>query len=92
MKEVAPVRAVDENTPCLELWHGPTCAFKDMAHEMLPHLLRLPGETKERRRCVSWSIHSGDTGKYALEGFKDVDKTRIGVLPRDGVSAIQEPE
>ena len=39
VKEVAPVRAVDENTYCLELWHGPTCAFKDMALQMLPHLL-----------------------------------------------------
>ena len=38
---IAPVRRLDERTHCLELWHGPTCAFKDMALQMLPHLLRL---------------------------------------------------
>lgn len=92
VKEVAPVRAVDEKTYCLELWHGPTCAFKDMALQMLPHLLTasLEKNNEEKTVCILVAT-SGDTGKAALEGFKDVDKTRILVFyPKDGVSAIQE--
>ena len=75
MKEVAPVRAVDENTYCLELWHGPTCAFKDMALQMLPHLLSasLVKNQEEKTVCILVAT-SGDTGKAALEGFKDVDR------------------
>ena len=81
VKEVAPVRAVDENTYCLELWHGPTCAFKDMALQMLPHLLSasLVKNQEEKTVCILVAT-SGDTGKAALEGFKDVDKTRILVF------------
>ena len=89
---VAPVRALDGNTYCLELWHGPTCAFKDMALQMLPHLLSasLVKNQEEKTVCILVAT-SGDTGKAALEGFKDVDKTRILVFyPKDGVSAIQE--
>ena len=92
VKEVAPVRPVDENTYCLELWHGPTCAFKDMALQMLPHLLSasLVKNQEEKTACILVAT-SGDTGKAALEGFRDVDRTRILVFyPRDGVSAIQE--
>lgn len=90
--EVAPVRRVDENTFCLELWHGPTCAFKDMALQMLPHLLTasLKKSGEKKRVCVLVAT-SGDTGKGALEGFRDVDRTKILVFyPRNGVSAIQE--
>ena len=89
---VAPVRALDSNTFCLELWHGPTCAFKDMALQMLPHLLTasLRKQEEEKTVCILVAT-SGDTGKGALEGFKDVDHTRILVFyPKDGVSAIQE--
>ena len=92
VKEVAPVRQVDGNTYCLELWHGPTCAFKDMALQMLPHLLTasLKKNQEEKTVCILVAT-SGDTGKAALEGFRDVDKTRILVFyPKDGVSAIQE--
>ena len=92
VKEVAPVRQVDGNTYCLELWHGPTCAFKDMALQMLPHLLSasLVKNQEEKTACILVAT-SGDTGKAALEGFRDVDRTRILVFyPRDGVSAIQE--
>ncbi len=91
-KEVAPVRAVDENTYCLELWHGPTCAFKDMALQMLPYLLSasLVKNQEEKTVCILVAT-SGDTGKAALEGFRDVEKTRILVFyPKDGVSHIQE--
>ena len=90
--EAAPVRRVDGNTHCLELWHGPTCAFKDMALQMLPQLLSasLVKNGEEKRVCILVAT-SGDTGKAALEGFKDVDRTRILVFyPRDGVSDIQK--
>ena len=90
--EVAPVHAVDANTHCLELWHGPTCAFKDMALQMLPHLLTTSlKKNGERKKVCILVATSGDTGKGALEGFKDVDQTRILVFyPKDGVSDIQE--
>lgn len=90
--QIAPLYALDENTSVLELWHGPTCAFKDMALQMLPYLLtaslRKTGETKTA--CILVAT-SGDTGKAALEGFRDVDGTKILVFyPRDGVSDIQK--
>ncbi len=89
---VAPVHKIDEGTFCLELWHGPTSAFKDMALQMLPYLLTasLQKTEEEKTACILVAT-SGDTGKAALEGFRDVDKTRILVFyPKDGVSAIQE--
>ena len=90
--EAAPVKQVDGNTWCLELWHGPTCAFKDMALQMLPQLLSasLVKNREEKQVCILVAT-SGDTGKAALEGFRDVDRTRILVFyPRDGVSDIQK--
>ena len=89
---VAPVRVLDENTFCLELWHGPTCAFKDMALQMLPHLLTASLRKLEEEKTVCILVAtSGDTGKGALEGFRDVEHTKILVFyPKDGVSAIQE--
>ena len=88
---VAPTRFADENTAFLELWHGPTCAFKDMALQMLPHLLTASLEkTGERRQVCILVATSGDTGKAALEGFRDVGRTRIFVYyPDGGVSRIQ---
>ncbi len=89
---VAPLRGLDERTHCLELWHGPTCAFKDIALQMLPHLLSasLVKNNEDKTACILVAT-SGDTGKAALEGFRDVDKTKILVFyPKDGVSAIQE--
>ncbi|EOS63379.1 threonine synthase [Oscillibacter sp. 1-3] len=91
---VAPVRTLDENTHCLELWHGPTSAFKDMALQMLPQLLsaalRKTGEDKTV--CILVAT-SGDTGKAAMEGFADVPQTRICVFyPKDGVSRVQEAQ
>ena len=86
------MRALDSNTFCLELWHGPTCAFKDMALQMLPHLLTASLRKLEEEKTVCILVAtSGDTGKGALEGFRDVDHTKILVFyPKDGVSAIQE--
>lgn len=88
----APLHILDDTTGVLELWHGPTCAFKDMALQMLPYLLTASlkkcGETREV--CIL-AATSGDTGKAALEGFKDVPGTRVVVFyPRDGVSEMQK--
>lgn len=90
--EIAPVRKLENGTYFLELWHGPTCAFKDMALQILPHLLISSLEkTGEKKRVCILVATSGDTGKAALEGFCDVDKTKILVFyPADGVSEIQE--
>ncbi len=90
--DVAPVVQLDEATHMLELWHSPTCAFKDMALQMLPHLLTasLKKTGEERTVCILVAT-SGDTGKAALEGFRDVGRTKILVFyPRDGVSDIQK--
>ena len=90
--DVAPVHKLDDNTYCLELWHGPTCAFKDMALQILPHLLSASLEKNDEKKTVCILVAtSGDTGKAALEGFRNVDKTKILVFyPKDGVSDIQE--
>jgi threonine synthase len=91
-KRIAPLVQLNENVNILELWHGPTCAFKDMALQILPHFLvkavRKTGETSE---IVILVATSGDTGKAALEGFRDVEGTRIIVFyPQDGVSQVQK--
>ena len=88
----APLRRVGGKTWCLELWHGPTSAFKDMALQMLPQLLsaslRKTGE--EKTACILVAT-SGDTGKAAMEGFADVPQTKILVFyPENGVSQIQK--
>ena len=89
--EIAPLHKLDHNTHFLELWHGPTCAFKDMALQMLPYLLEASlKKTGEKREVCILVATSGDTGKAALEGFCDVPGTRIMVFyPRDGVSDAQ---
>ena len=76
----------------LELWHGPTSAFKDMALQILPHLLtKSLKKTSSGKEAVILVATSGDTGKAALEGFKDVDGTKIMVFyPVDGVSPMQK--
>ncbi len=78
----------------LELWHGPTCAFKDMALQILPHLLtKSLKKTYDGKDAVILVATSGDTGKAALEGFKDVDHTKIIVFyPVDGVSPMQKQQ
>jgi len=89
---VAPVVTLNENTSVLELWHGPTCAFKDMALQMLPYLLSasLKKTGEDKTVCILVAT-SGDTGKAALEGFRDVEQTKILVFfPKDGVSEIQQ--
>lgn len=82
----------DKNLSVLELWHGPTFAFKDMALQILPHLLiQAVEKTGEKKEIVILVATSGDTGKAALEGFADVDGTKIVVFyPDEGVSAVQK--
>ena len=90
--DTAPVVKLTEGKNLLELWHGPTCAFKDMALQMLPHLLTASlRKTGESRTACILVATSGDTGKAALEGFRDVDRTKILVFyPDGGVSEIQK--
>lgn len=83
---------LNDSTYFLELWHGPTCAFKDMALQILPYLLTTSmKKTNENDEVVILVATSGDTGKAALEGFRDVPGTRIVVFyPDNGVSEIQK--
>ena len=91
-KEVAPIKAVTDKLWSLELWHGPTCAFKDMALQMLPHLMTVAMKKNNVDKKVLIVVAtSGDTGKAALEGFKDVPDTKIiTFFPEDGVSRVQK--
>lgn len=91
---IAELAHLFDGTYMLELWHGPTCAFKDMALQILPYLLTTA--TKKinlNKKVVILVATSGDTGKAALEGFKDVEGTEILVFyPEDGVSAMQKKQ
>ena len=91
--ELTPLREAGDDL-FLELYHGPTSAFKDVALCLLPHLM-----TAASAKCgnaediLILTATSGDTGKAALEGFRDVDGIRILVFyPRDGVSAVQKAQ
>lgn len=90
--EIAPVIRLNDTVFILELWHGPTCAFKDMALQVLPRLLTASlRKTGDDAEMVILVATSGDTGKAALEGFRDVPGTRIIVFyPDEGVSRVQE--
>jgi threonine synthase len=90
--DIAPLYKMNDNVYILELWHGPTCAFKDMALQILPHLLvKAVRKTGEKSEIVILVATSGDTGKAALEGFKDVEGTKIIVFfPDNGVSEVQK--
>ncbi len=90
--DIAPLRKLNDHVFMLELWHGPTCAFKDMALQLMPHLLvRAVHKTGEANKIVILVATSGDTGKAALEGFKDIEGTEIIVFyPKRGVSRVQE--
>ena len=91
-KKVAPLHTLTDKAEILELWKGPTCAFKDMALQLLPYLLTVASsKSAPDKQIVILVATSGDTGKAALEGFKDVDRTRILVFyPNDGVSPMQK--
>ena len=90
-EEIAPLVKVDD-TYYLELFHGATIAFKDMALSILPHLLTTSAKKNHvQNEIVILTATSGDTGKAALAGFADVEGTRIIVFyPKNGVSKVQE--
>ena len=88
----APISELGDGMYMLELWHGPTCAFKDMALQIMPRLFsRALKKCDEKRTALILVATSGDTGKAALEGYRDVDGTGIKVFyPIDGVSRVQK--
>lgn len=90
--KVAPLVTLSDNAEVLELFRGPTCAFKDMALQLLPYLLTTASKrAAPDKEIVILVATSGDTGKAALEGFKDVPHTRILVFyPALGVSPMQK--
>lgn len=92
-EELTPLVPVGENY-VLELFRGPTCAFKDVALSVLPHLMTAArAQEGVRGETVILTATSGDTGKAALEGFHDVEGTRIFVFyPHNGVSAVQKAQ
>jgi len=89
---IAPLAKLNEHTYILELWHGPTAAFKDMALQIMPHFLaKAIKKVESTNEVVILVATSGDTGKAALEGFKDVPGIKIIVFyPYRGVSKVQE--
>ncbi len=91
-KGVAPLHYVDGKTAVMELYHGPTLAFKDVALQILPHFLRVAKKKEnETDKIVILVATSGDTGKAALEGFADVEGMGISVFfPNQGVSRMQQ--
>ncbi len=93
--EISPTTQIGKDF-LLELYHGPTSAFKDVALTILPHLLSTAYKTlktEEKRKIYILTATSGDTGKAALEGFKNVDNTFITVFyPKEGVSSIQKKQ
>ncbi len=91
-ENIAELTPAFGNANILELWHGPTCAFKDMALQILPYLLTTSlKKNGEDKKVVILVATSGDTGKAALEGFKDVPGTEIMVFyPDHGVSSMQK--
>ena len=91
-EKIAPLHTLSDKAEILELWKGPTCAFKDMALQLLPYLLTVAAKkSAPDKKIVILVATSGDTGKAALEGFKDVPGTKILVFyPEDGVSPMQK--
>lgn len=93
-KNICELAQLFDGTYMLELWHGPTCAFKDMALQILPYLITTSSKKINLdKKVVILVATSGDTGKAALEGFKDVEGTQIMVFyPVDGVSKMQKKQ
>lgn len=89
---ITPLHLLNDSSAVLELYHGPTSAFKDVALQILPYLLTTSAKKNgDNRTYVILVATSGDTGKAALEGFKDVPNTKILVFyPNDGVSMVQK--
>ncbi len=90
--EIIPIKKLEDNLFVMELFHGPTLAFKDVALQMLPRLMAKALEKqKTKENVLILTATSGDTGKAALEGFCDVDRVKIVVFyPNEGVSEMQK--
>ncbi len=88
----APITRLGDKIRVLELWHGPTAAFKDMALQIMPRLfVRAIKKTGDERTAHILVATSGDTGKAALEGYRDIDGVKISVFyPVNGVSRVQK--
>ncbi len=88
----APVKKINSRISAIELWHGPTAAFKDMALQLMPRLLSAAiKKSGTDKKALVLVATSGDTGKAALEGYRDVDGIEIDVFyPVDGVSNVQK--
>lgn len=97
-EDICPITSLDDKTHVLELWHGPTSAFKDMALQCLPLFFSASAEKLRTQGAIDHTFlilvaTSGDTGKAALEGFADKPGVQIGVLyPEGGVSDIQHKQ
>ena len=91
-ERIVPLHSIDTDLSISELFHGRTLAFKDLALSLFPYLLTsAKKQEKEDRQILILTATSGDTGKAALEGFKDVDGTNIMVFyPSEGVSPMQQ--
>ncbi len=90
--DAAPLLRMDNGMYMLELFHGPTCAFKDVALTLMPYLLKKSCEKAGvKEKILILTATSGDTGKAALEGFKDQEGVKICVFyPEEGVSKMQK--
>ena len=93
-EEIVPIYKLNDKVSFGELFHGRTLAFKDLALSLFPYLLLLSKEKqKENKKILILAATSGDTGKAALEGFKDIDGINIVVFyPKNGVSPMQEEQ
>lgn len=91
-ENISEISHLFDGTYMLELWHGPTCAFKDMALQILPYFLTTSNRKLSLgKKTVILVATSGDTGKAALDGFRDVEDTQILVFyPEEGVSPMQK--
>lgn len=91
-QDPAPVVSLSSSLNVLELWHGPTSAFKDMALQILPEFLSVAIKKSEQHRKVAiLTATSGDTGKAALAGFQDAEDVKLLVFyPENGVSEMQK--
>lgn len=93
-EKMVEVKSVDENLSFLELYHGPTIAFKDMALTILPYLMKYSKKyVNNEKQTLILTATSGDTGGACLSGFRNVGETKIIVLyPTEGVSKFQEKQ
>ena len=93
-EEPTPLSVLSNTLSILELWHGPTSAFKDMALQILPEFMSVAiKKSKKHNKIAILTATSGDTGKAALAGFKDAENVKIMVFyPAEGVSEKQKTQ